>query len=69
MLEKKTCQFCQDKIDKVDYKNSELLRRFVNSQGKIYPPRRFGTCSRHQRMLTKSIKQSRIMALTPIVIK
>ncbi|KKP68159.1 MAG: 30S ribosomal protein S18 [Candidatus Moranbacteria bacterium GW2011_GWE2_35_164] len=54
MLEKKTCQFCQDKID---------------SQGKIYPPRRFGTCTKHQRILTRAIKKSRIMALTPIVIK
>lgn len=69
MLEKKTCQFCQDKIEKIDYKNSELLRRFVNSQGKIYPPRRFGTCTKHQRILTRAIKKSRIMALTPIVIK
>jgi small subunit ribosomal protein S18 len=69
MLEKKTCQFCQDKIIKVDYKNADFLRKFVNSQGKIYPPRRFGTCAKHQKVLTNAIKRSRIMALTPIVIK
>jgi len=69
MIEKKVCQFCQDKVEKIDYKDADLLRRFVNSQGKIYAPRRFGTCARHQRMLTRAIKKSRIMALTPIVIK
>ena len=66
---KKSCQFCQEKIDKIDYKDAELLRRFVNSQGRIYPPRRFGTCAKHQRMLTGAIKRSRIMSLTPFVIK
>jgi len=66
---KKSCQFCQEKIDKIDYKDAELLRRFVNSQGRIYPPRRFGTCAKHQRMLTGAIKRSRIMGLTPFVIK
>lgn len=69
MLEKKTCHFCQEKIDKIDYKDADLLRRFINSQGKIYAPRRFGTCAKHQRILTRAIKRSRIIGLTPIVIK
>ncbi|HFC76892.1 MAG TPA: 30S ribosomal protein S18 [Candidatus Moranbacteria bacterium] len=66
---KKSCYFCQEKIDKVDYKDTELLRRFINSQGKIYPPRRFGNCAKHQRMVTSAIKRSRIMGMTPFVIK
>lgn len=69
MIEKKTCQFCQDKVDKIDYKNADLLRRFVNSQGKIYQPADSGTCTKHQKILTRAIKRSRIMAITPIVIK
>lgn len=66
---KKNCFFCQEKMDKIDYKDAELLRRFINSQGKIYPPKRFGTCAKHQRVLTRAIKRSRIMGMTPFVIK
>jgi len=66
---KKSCLFCQDKIEKVDYKNADFLRRFVNSQGKIYSPKRFGTCSKHQRILTRALKKARIMGLTPFIIK
>lgn len=69
IVEKKTCYFCQEKIEKIDYKNASLLRRYVNSQGRIYPPRRFGTCSKHQRILTRALKRSRIMGLTPFIIK
>ncbi|MCK9379172.1 MAG: ribosomal protein S18 [Parcubacteria group bacterium Athens0714_25] len=64
---KKGCYFCQEKIDKIDYKNAYLLRRFMNSQGKIYPPRRHGVCTRHQRSLTEAIKKGRIMGLLPFV--
>ncbi|HFC36143.1 MAG TPA: 30S ribosomal protein S18 [Candidatus Moranbacteria bacterium] len=66
---KKSCQFCQDKVEKIDYKDADLLRRFLNSQGRIYPPRRFGTCAKHQRILTRAIKRSRIMGFIPFVIK
>ncbi len=65
----KTCYLCENKIDKVDYKDHEFLRRFLNSQGKIYPPRRFGTCAKHQRILTRALKRARVMALVPFVIK
>jgi len=65
--EKKVCYFCQNKIDKLDFKNAYFLRRFMNSQGKIYPPKRHGTCARHQRALSNSIKKARTMALLPFV--
>jgi small subunit ribosomal protein S18 len=68
-MEKKTCQFCEQKTDKIDYKNVYMLRRFMNSQGKIYPPKKFGICTRHQRTLALAIKRSRVMALVPFVIK
>jgi len=67
--EKKACYFCQNRMDKIDYKDSQFLRRFVNSQAKIYNPKRFGTCSRHQRTLANAIKKARTMALLPFVIK
>jgi small subunit ribosomal protein S18 len=68
-MEKKSCQFCEQKMDKIDYKNVYMLRRFMNSQGKIYPPKKFGICTRHQRTLALAIKRSRVMALVPFVIK
>lgn len=67
--EKKTCFFCDNKIEKIDYKDAYLIRRFMNSQGKIYPPKRHGTCTRHQRTLANAIKKARVMALVPFVVK
>jgi len=68
-MEKKSCFFCQEKIEKIDYKEAYMLRRFMNSQGKIYPPKRHGTCTKHQRVLAKAIKRARVMALVPFVAK
>jgi len=56
-------------MDKIDYKDAYLLRRFMNSQGKMYPPKRHGTCAKHQRLLSQAIKRARVMALVPFVIK
>jgi len=68
-VEKKSCFFCESKMDKIDFKDAYLIRRFMNSQGKIYPPKRHGTCSRHQRALSNAIKKARVMALVPFVAK
>lgn len=68
-IEKKSCFFCDNKMDKIDFKDAYLIRRFMNSQGKIYPPKRHGTCARHQRTLTGAIKKARVMALVPFVVK
>jgi small subunit ribosomal protein S18 len=68
-VEKKSCFFCDNKMDKIDFKDAYLIRRFMNSQGKIYPPKRHGTCARHQRVLANAIKKARIMALVPFVVK
>ncbi len=65
--EKKVCYFCQNKIEQIDFKDAYLIRRFMNSQGKIYPPKRHGTCARHQRKLAKAIKKARVMALVPFI--
>jgi small subunit ribosomal protein S18 len=68
-MEVKSCHFCDQKMDKIDYKDVYLLRRFMNSQGKIYPPKKHKTCAKHQRLLAKAIKRARVMALVPFVIK
>ncbi|MEK7604138.1 MAG: 30S ribosomal protein S18 [Patescibacteria group bacterium] len=59
------CIFCQDNINKVDYKNARFLRKFVTSQFKIGSSRRNKLCSSHQRMVAQAIKLSRYMALMP----
>ncbi len=62
---KKICRFCENKIQKIDYKEERLLRRFANERGKIIPRRISGCCARHQRMLTTSIKRARMLAIMP----
>ena len=68
-MEKKSCYFCDHKMDTIDYKDAYLIRRFMNSQGKIYPPKRHGICTKHQRTLAQAIKRARVMALAPFVVK
>jgi len=64
---RKICRFCADKITYIDYKDVKRLARFVTDRGKIVPRRISGTCAKHQRMLTTSIKRARQMALLPYV--
>jgi len=59
------CQFCEDNINKVDYKNARFLRKFVTSQFKIGSSRRNKLCSKHQRMIAQAVKLARYMALMP----
>lgn len=61
----KICRFCEDKDLSIDYKDERMLKRFVTERGKIIPRRMSGTCSRHQRTLTRAIKLSRQIALLP----
>lgn len=60
---KKFCRFCADKVDYIDYKDIRILKNYITERGKILPRRMTGTCARHQRELTKAIKQSRSIAL------
>ena len=61
----RVCQFCAEKTEAIDYKQSDVLRRYITEQGRIRSRRETGTCARHQRMLSKAIKRSRHMALLP----
>ena len=63
----KVCQFCVDKVKSIDYKQADMLRRFVSERGKIRPRRQTGTCARHQRYLTTAIKRARHLAMLPFV--
>jgi small subunit ribosomal protein S18 len=56
-----------DKIDEVDYKDVDTLRRYVTEHGRIRPRRQTGTCARHQRSLATAVKRARHLALLPFV--
>ncbi len=59
------CQFCTDKNASIDYKQIEVLRRFITDDGKIRPRRQTGVCAKHQRALATAIKRARHIALLP----
>ena len=64
---RKVCYFTANNVEKIDFKDVELLKRFISDRGKILPRRMTGTCAKYQRELTKAIKRARQMALLPYV--
>jgi small subunit ribosomal protein S18 len=66
---KKVCKFCTEKIDAIPYRDVRLLQGFVAERGKIVPRRLTGVCTKHQRRLTRAIKQARNIALLPFATK
>ncbi len=61
------CFFCSQNLQEIDYKEVELLRRFISSQAKVVDPRYTGICLLHQRRLARAIKRARFMGLLPYV--
>jgi small subunit ribosomal protein S18 len=59
------CYFCQKNINTVDYKNTELLSRFISGFYKIKSSKKTGLCTHHQRMIATAIKRSRQMGMLP----
>lgn len=62
---KKVCVFCKEHADWVDYKDVNLLRRFMSERGKIRARRVTGNCAQHQRDVQVAIKTARELALLP----
>ncbi|MFC5065902.1 30S ribosomal protein S18 [Actinomycetospora atypica] len=62
---KKVCAFCKDKNQAIDYKDTNLLRKYISDRGKIRARRVSGNCSQHQRDVAVAVKNSREMALLP----
>lgn len=60
---KKVCMLCAGKT--VNYKEPEILKRYINEKGKIVSRRVTGTCARHQRVVAREIKRARAIALLP----
>jgi len=57
------CFFCSQNMSEIDYKEIELLKKFVSSQSKIIDPRHTGVCAKHQRKLAQAIKRARFLGL------
>ena len=71
LKKKKRCPFTTAGIKSkdIDYKDIDMLSRFVTERGKILPRRITGVSAKHQRVLTRAIKRARLMALLPFVAK
>jgi len=62
---KKICQFCRLRAESVDYKNVDILKRYIDNRARIKSRRRTGVCAKHQRELSRAIERARQMALLP----
>jgi len=66
---KKSCYFCNEGIEYIDYKDIKLMQKYLSRYMKIEPRRRTGTCARHQRQIAIALKRSRHLAMIPFVLK
>ena len=67
---KKVCAFCTEPYDEFSvYRDVKSLSRFISERGKILPRRITGTCAKHQRLLTTSVKRARHIALLPYTVE
>ena len=65
---RKYCQFCKENVDFIDYKDTQLLRKYMTDRGKIKPRRVTGACTQHQHDIALAIKRAREMALVPYTV-
>lgn len=65
---KRKCYFCINGIADIDYKDTQLLKKFISSYAKIVPTKRSGVCNRHQKEVSNAIKRARVMALLPYTV-
>ena len=65
MAKPKICRLCENKINFIDFKDADLLKKFQTEKGRILPRRITGNCAKHQRALTVAIKRARHIALMP----
>ena len=64
-IKKKVCPLCANENYELDYKNADLVRKFINEKGKILPRRATGACAKHQRVITNTVKRARHIAIVP----
>ncbi|MBI5733282.1 30S ribosomal protein S18 [Candidatus Jorgensenbacteria bacterium] len=61
------CVFCSQNLKEIDYREIDILKRFISSQAKIVDPRHTGVCAKHQRRVARAIKRARVMGLLPFI--
>jgi len=64
-VKKKPCAMCRDKVEWVDYKDVNALRKYMSDRGKIRSRRVTGNCAQHQRAIAEAIKTARELVLLP----
>ena len=64
---KKVCYFTKNEVKYIDYKDVELLKKFITPNGKIASRHTTGTSAKYQRELAKAIKNARFMGLLPYI--
>ena len=62
---RRICIFCENKDQKINYKEIKILRKFITEQGKIIPSYVTGVSAKYQRRISKEIKKARNIALLP----
>ena len=64
-FQKRKCNLCKRHATSVDYKETELLERFITDRGKTISSRITGNCAKHQRQVMRAIKRARVIGLLP----
>lgn len=64
---KKQCYFNQHSIKYIDYKDTEILKKFLNPHGRMIARKRTGITAKYQRQLATAVKRARFMGLLPYV--
>lgn len=63
----KQCHFCTHNVKYLDYRQTEVLKKFLDPYARILRRTRTGTCAKHQRQLSRAVKRSRYLALLPFL--
>lgn len=63
----KECYFIKNNIKNIDYKDTEILKKFLNPHGRILSKKKTGVCAKSQRQLAVAVKYARFMGLLPYV--
>jgi len=61
------CYFSKNNIKHIDYKDTDILRKFLNPHGRLLSRKKTGVSSLNQRKLATAVKRSRFMGLLPYV--
>jgi len=65
----KQCHFCSQNVIEIDYKDTDILKRFISGQAKIINPKHTNVCARHERLLSRAVKRARFLGLLPFTNK